>query len=414
MNIEIYIAKRLVKGTKSKNSFSSPVIKIAIAAIAIGLSVMILSVAIVTGFKSEIINKISGFGSHIQIVNYDNNSSFETFPVSENQSWIKEVREIKGIKSVNRFILKAGIIKTNENLQGVVFKGVGKDYDWNFFQQYIIDGKVPLLDDSIKSNDALISRKLAQSLNLKIGDNFIAYFIQDPPRMRKFSICGIYNTQIEEIDKTFVFIDLNHLRKLNNWQKDQITGYEIHIDNIKELTQYEIIINRIVGSNFSPDGNILKVKNIKDDYPGIFDWLSLLDINVWVLLILMLSVSGFNMITGLLVIILEKVNMIGIMKSMGASNLRIEKIFIYLSIFLISKGLLIGNIIGISLCLIQKFTGLIKLDPDSYYVSHVPININILHILLLNVGTIIITVIMLFLPAKIIAKINPSDSIKFN
>jgi lipoprotein-releasing system permease protein len=413
LNLEFFIAKRLFKGS-DKKSFSGPVIFISVSAIAISLAIMIISVSIVTGFKAEITNKIVGFGSHIQIVNYDNNSSYETFPISENQSFIAEIKKLTGILSINRFIIKAGIIKSEENLQGVVFKGVGKDYDWKFFRQYLVDGNIPIFLDSIRSDSILISQYLANILNLKTGDRFTAYFIQDPPRLRKFTVSGIYNTQLEDLDKTFVFLDLKHLRKINNWNEDQITGFEVHVDDIRKLLKYELLINQIVGSNFNPNGEILKVKNIKEEYPGIFDWLSLLDINVWVILVLMLSVACFNMITGLLVIILEKVSLIGILKSMGAANIKIEKIFIYLSSMLIIRGLVFGNILGLGLLFIQKYFGIIKLDPESYYLSVVPVNINVLHVLLLNVFTIITIVVMMFLPAKIISKISPSKSIKFN
>lgn len=413
MNLEFFIAKRLFKGS-DKKSFSGPVIFISVSAIAISLAIMIISVSIVTGFKAEITNKIVGFGSHIQIVNYDNNSSYETFPISENQSFIAEIKKLTGILSINRFIIKAGIIKSEENLQGVVFKGVGKDYDWKFFRQYLVDGNIPIFLDSIRSDSILISQYLANILNLKTGDRFTAYFIQDPPRLRKFTVSGIYNTQLEDLDKTFVFLDLKHLRKINNWNEDQITGFEVHIDDIRKLLKYELLINQIVGNNFRPNEEILKVKNIKEEYPGIFDWLSLLDINVWVILILMLSVACFNMITGLLVIILEKVSLIGILKSMGATNIKIEKIFIYLSSMLTIRGLVFGNILGLGLLFIQKYFGIIKLDPESYYLSVVPVNINVLHVLLLNVFTIITIVVMMFLPAKIISKISPSKSIKFN
>ena len=413
MNLEFFIAKRLFKGS-DKKSFSEPVIFISVSAIAISLAIMIISVAIVTGFKSEITNKIVGFGSHIQIVNYDNNSSYETFPINENQSFIPEIKKIPGILSINRFIIKAGIIKSEENLQGVVFKGVGGDYDWTFFRQYLVDGNIPTFADSIRSDSILISQYLSNVLNLKTGDRFTAYFVQYPPRIRKFIVSGIFNTQLEDLDKTFVFLDLKHLQKINNWQNNQITGFEIHVNNIRKLLRYELLINQIIGSNFSPDGEILKVKNVIEEYPGIFDWLSLLDINVWVILILMLSVACFNMITGLLVIILEKVSLIGILKSMGATNIKIEKIFIYLSSMLIIRGLLLGNLLGLGLLFIQKYFGIIKLDPESYYLSVVPVKINFIHILFLNLGTALMIVLMMFLPARIISKISPSKSIKFN
>lgn len=375
---------------------------------------MIISVSIVTGFKKEISQKVIGFGAHLQIVNFDNNTSYETYPITENQDWVDDITEIEGIETINKFIVKAGIAKTDEYLHGVVFKGVDNDYDWRFFKQYLQEGDTLIVNDSAKTNNVVISQYIADALNLKLGDKLGAYFIQDPPRMRKFTVSGIYNTQLEDLDKLFVLVDIKHLRKLNDWEDDQVTGFEIHVEDFSKLVEYEKEVNRLVGNNFSPDGSMLKVRSITEEYPGIFDWLSLLDINVWVILILMLVVAGFNMVSGLLVIILERVNMIGIMKSMGARNVQIEKVFIYFAGFLISRGLIIGNVIGIGLCLLQHFTGIITLDPESYYVSTVPVNINILHIFVLNVGTLIATIIMMILPSMIVSKINPADSIRFN
>ncbi|PLX08825.1 MAG: ABC transporter permease [Marinilabiliales bacterium] len=414
MNLELFIARRLVSKQHTGNSFSRPIVSVAIGGIAIGLAVMIVSVAIVTGFKNEISEKVIGFGSHLQIVNYDNNSSYETFPITQEQDWLDDITQIDGIRSVNKFIVKAGIAKTEEELHGVVFKGIDTDYNWQFFKQYMVRGDTLIINDSSKINNVVISEYIAKVLQLEVGDDIGAYFIQDPPRMRKFTVAGIYNTQLVDLDKLFILVDIKHLRKLNDWDDDQITGFEIQVEDFNNLIEYEKDVNRLVGNNFSPDGSLLQVRSIKDEYPGIFDWLSLLDINVWIILILMLAVAGFNMVSGLLVIILERVNMIGVMKSMGARNFQIEKVFVYFAGFLISRGLLIGNVLGIGLCLIQKYTGVIQLDPESYYVATVPINLDILYILGLNIGSLIITVLIMILPAKIISKINPADSIRFN
>ncbi len=396
------------------NSFSRPIIAVAIGGIAIGLAVMILSIAIVTGFKNEITNKVVGFGSHLQIVNFDNNTSYETYPISKTQTWISEIENIEGIESMNMFITKAGIAKTENDLQGVVFKGIDKDFNWQFFNQYLTQGDTLLINDTSRNNGVVVSEIIANALNLNLGDSFSAYFIQDPPRMRKFTIIGIYDTKLEDLDKFFVLCDIKHLRKLNDWKEDEITGFEIKIKDFSKIIDLEIQISRLVGNYISQDAGMLKVKNIKEDYPGIFDWLSLLDINVWVILILMLSVAGFNMISGLLVIILERVNMVGILKSIGASNVRIAKVFIYVAGFLISRGMIIGNIIGIGLCLLQKYFGIISLDPDSYYVAVVPININLIYILLLNIVSLFITLIMMVLPSFLVSKISPAETIRFN
>lgn len=414
MNLELFIAKRLFAKDKSGNNFSRPIVSVAVWGISVGLAVMILSVAIVTGFKTEITEKVVGFGSHIQIVNYDNNSSYETLPISENQEWFEAVKNTPGVQNMNKFIIKGGIIKTDEYLHGAVFKGIDTDFKWDFFSQYLVEGSVLQINDSVRSDSILISEYISKALNINVGDRIFAHFIQDPPRMRRFTVTGIYNTQLEDLDKLFVFTDIRHLRRLNDWEDNQISGFEIYISDFRQLFDYDLTITRIVGNTYTKDGDFVKVKNITDDYSNIFDWLSLLDMNVWVILGLIIAVAGFNMVSGLLVIILERVNMIGIMKSVGASSFNIGKVFIYHAAFLIMKGLLRGNLIGIGLCLIQLYTGLIKLDPSSYYVSKVPINLDIIHILILNGGTLMITTIMMILPSIIISKISPAEAIRFN
>ncbi|HOE38586.1 MAG TPA: ABC transporter permease [Bacteroidales bacterium] len=414
MNTELYLAKRIVSKKHAKHTFSRPIVAVAIGGIALGIAVMILSIAIVTGFKNEITNKVVGFGSHLQIVNFDNNTSYETYPISKSQTWLSELKQIEGVESVNMFITKAGIAKTDEDLQGVIFKGIDNDFDWKFFKQYLTEGDTLLISDSSRNNGVVVSASIANALKLNVGDSFSAYFIQEPPRMRKFTIIGIYETKLEDLDKIFVLCDIKHLRKLNDWKDDEITGFEVKIQDFSKIMDMEIKVSRLVGNYLSADGGMIKVKSIVEDYPGIFDWLSLLDINVWVILILMLSVAGFNMISGLLVIILERVNMIGILKSIGASNVKVAKVFIYVAGFLISRGMLIGNIIGIGLCLLQKYFGIITLDADSYYVSVVPINLDLIHLLLLNIGSLVITLIMMILPSMLVSKISPAETIRFN
>ena len=350
----------------------------------------------------------------MQIVNFDNNTSYETYPISKSQTWLSELKQIEGVESVNMFITKAGIAKTDEDLQGVIFKGIDNDFDWKFFKQYLTEGDTLLISDSSRNNGVVVSASIANALKLNVGDSFSAYFIQEPPRMRKFTIIGIYETKLEDLDKIFVLCDIKHLRKLNDWKDDEITGFEVKIQDFSKIMDMEIKVSRLVGNYLSADGGMIKVKSIVEDYPGIFDWLSLLDINVWVILILMLSVAGFNMISGLLVIILERVNMIGILKSIGASNVKVAKVFIYVAGFLISRGMLIGNIIGIGLCLLQKYFGIITLDADSYYVSVVPINLDLIHLLLLNIGSLVITLIMMILPSMLVSKISPAETIRFN
>ncbi|MBR6067423.1 MAG: ABC transporter permease [Bacteroidales bacterium] len=412
MNYEFFIAKRLVLKQRRSGGFSRSILGIAVAGIAVGLAVMLVSVAIVTGFKNEISRKVIGFGAHISITNYDSNSSYETVPISGEQTWLSSLREMDGVKSVDRYIVKAGIVKTADYLQGVVFKGVDEEYNWSFFEEYLVDGKLLEINDTARTNGVLVSQSIANVLNLKVGDSFAAYFIQNPPRMRKFTVEGIYNTQLEEFDKMYIVADIKHLRKLNDWKDGQVSGFEVKIDDIDQLDEMERKVSKTCCS-YNPDGEILKVTNIRQEYPGIFDWLSLLDMNVWIILGLMVAVTGFNMISGLLVLILERVNMIGILKSMGATNVSVRKVFLYFASYLTIKGLLWGNVIGILLCVLQYYFGIIHLDPASYYVSTVPINLDIVNILLLNAGTLVVIVVMMILPSFIVSKITPADSMRF-
>jgi len=387
VNTELFIARRLVSDQKGDNRISRPIIFIAILGIALGLAVMILSTAIVTGFKNEIREKIIGFGSHIQILNYDSNTSYETVPVSGNQEFINVLKKQRGIKNIQVFATKAGIIKTEEEIQGVVLKGIGNDFDWTFFRNNLTEGDIFHVSDSAQTNKVLISKYIADLLDLKTDDSFVMYFIQDPPRMRKFTISGIYNTSLEEFDRIFVLVDIGHIRKLNDWDENQVSGFEISIDNFNDLDYMTYQVMEAVGVNLDEEGARLSTINIIHKYPQIFDWLNLQDTNVWIILALMLLVAGFNMVSSLLILILERTNMIGILKAIGSNNLSIRKIFLYQSAFLISKGLLWGNLIGIGLAILQQKTGLMKLDEASYYLSTVPINLDISYILMLNTGT---------------------------
>jgi lipoprotein-releasing system permease protein len=414
MNVEYYIAKRLLKKQKGGNRFSRPIVSIAIAGIALGLAVMILAVAIVTGFKNEITQKVIGFGSHIQIVNYDTNTSYETIPISNKQEWKDDISKIEGVEHIQQYITKAGIIKTDNYLQGVVLKGIGPDFEWSFFKTHLFEGDLIEINDTVRINQVVISKYLADALQISIGDDLRTYFIQDPPRMRKFIVAGIYDTGLEDLDKIFVFVDIKHLQKLNNWEDDQITGFEVLLNDYSHLNNAELQITKLIGNRFSSDGSMLRTTNIRSEYPQIFDWLSLLDMNVWVILILMVSVAAFNMVSGLLVLILERVNMIGILKSLGAKNFSVRKVFLYHASFLTLRGLVIGNIIGVLICLIQIKWGVFTLDSSSYYVSSVPINLNLLHLLLLNAGTLLITFVMMIVPSLLIARISPIQAIQFD
>ena len=415
MNLEYFIAKRLLGKKEGGKSFSRPIINIAIIGIALGLSVMILSVAIVTGFKNEIRNKVIGFGSHIQIINYDSNISFETSPVRKDNNLIEEILEINEIKHVQIFATKPGIIKTDNDIQGIVLKGVDPGFNWSFFEKNIKSGTTlrEALSDTVLTNEVLISQSISSLLQLNVGDEFAMYFVQEPPRLRRFKVGGIYETGLGELDMLFVICDLRHIQRLNQWDKDQVSGYEIQIGDFKKIQEVAYNIFDLIGYGNMED-NWLRVISITDKYPQFFDWLGLLDMNVWIILALMLIVAGFNMVSGLLIIILERTNMIGILKALGIENFSLRKIFLYLAAFLIAKGLLWGNVLGIGIGLIQNYTGLLQLDQTTYFIDTVPMNLNVVHILLLNLGTMILTVCMLIIPSYLISKISPDKTIRFD
>jgi len=414
MNLPYFIARRLIRGRIEKTSFSRPINIIAIVGIAMGLAVMIIAVAVLTGFKQQIRDKIVGFGSNIQILNFDSNLSLETIPVSDTQAFVPRIQEMDGIRHVQVFATKAGIIKTAEAIQGVVLKGVGSDFDWDFFRSSIIDGRVFTVSDTGRTNDVIISKKISDMLRLKTGDSFAMYFVQDPPRSRRFTVSGIYETSLEEFDKMYVFCDIGHIKRLNGWTDDQVSGFEIFIDDFDRLDEMTLAVRNQVGYKLLEDETKFRVTNIRLRYPQIFDWLNFQDMNVFIIITLMLLVAGFNMISGLLIIILEKTNMIGIFKAIGSNNVTIRKIFLYQAAYLIVKGLLWGNIIGLGLAYLQLKTGIISLDPSSYYIKTVPVNLELSHILMLNAGTMIIIILMLLVPSQLISRISPVKAIRYD
>jgi lipoprotein-releasing system permease protein len=413
MKLEHFIARRLNSTSSGKGNLSRPFIRIATAAVSLSLAAMIIAVGVIIGFKNEIREKTIGFGSHIQIVNYDSNTSFETNPISRFQDFLPQISQIRGIRHIQVFAIKPGIIKTDTDIQGVVLKGVDNDFDWNFFEKNLVDGSILNLSDSITSNGAVISKTTSSLLRLYVGDTFDMFFVQEPPRVRRFTVTGIFDTQMAEFDRLFVLGDIRHIQRLNGWESDMVTGFELLIDDFKEINNLSYQIEDITVYQFLEDGSRLKVQNIIEKYPQIFDWLGLQDLNVIILLVLMLAVAGINMISGLLIIILERTNMIGVLKALGAQNRLIQKIFIIQSGQIIARGLFWGNLIGLSLAFIQLHFGVIKLDPESYYLSTVPINLNYINIILLNVGTFIVTITMLLVPSMVISRISPDKTIKF-
>lgn len=414
MNTEFFIARRLIKDKESRKQLSRSIVRIAVIGIALGLAVMIVTVATVTAFKKEIRSKVIGFAAHIQILNFDSNLSYETKPINRNQPFLGELRKTPGIRHVEVFALKPGIIKTKTDIQGVVLKGVDHDYDWTFFRKYLKDGTIIQPGDSLPSGQILISGYIARMLRLKTGDPVLMYFVQDPPRMRRFTIAGIYETGLEEFDKLYAIVDIRHIQKLNDWTPDQVSGFEIYIDRFDDINLMKYRVRDQIGYEVHDQEDNLKVVSITDKYPQIFDWLGLFDINVTIIIVLMLAVAGINMVSGLLILILERTNMIGILKALGTENIRIRRLFLYLSGFLIVRGLFWGNLIGIALCTAQYLGRFVRLDPSAYFLTYVPISFEWGYFFLLNIGTLIAILAMLLIPSMLIARISPDKTIRFN
>lgn len=414
MNLNLYIANKIRKGEVTGKKLAGPVIKVATLGITIGMIVMILSLAIGSGFKREIRDKIIGFGSHVQVVNYDYNSSYETNPIRRDSVFVGILQEIPGIKKIQEFATKPGLIKTSDNIQGIIVKGIGNDFNWEYLKNIIVDGNIPHYSGDTTSNDILISKTLAQSLQLNVGDKVPTYFFQEKIRARNFTISAIYDSHLPEFDKIFIFADIRHIIKLNNWDNNEITGYEITLDDFDQTNNLARQIDIVAASRISPDGGMLRTTTIAQLQPQILGWLDLLDTNVLVILVLIVLVAGFNMISGLLIIILERTAMIGILKALGKQNWNIRKVFLYLASFIISKGILWGNIIGVSICIAQYYWSLIPLNPENYFLDTVPVYLNPLHLVYLNIATISISYLMMIGPSYLITKISPVEAIRFD
>lgn len=414
MNLELFIARRIrFNDSEEKGKAAPPAVRIAIIGVALGLTVMILSVAIIIGFKKEVREKVIGFGSHIQISNYDNNISYETAPIVASDSLIQALASFPGIKHVETYATKPGMIKTEEDFQGIVFKGIDEHFNWTFFESTLKEGSLPLISADSTTSEVIVSRYLSNLLKLKSGDSFLAYFMQEGVRPRKFHIKGVYDSGFSDYDKFFIIGDIKQVKRINGWEANQVSGVELlvtdydKLDLISENLYFHMINKR------DSEGNMYFTRSVKDLNPGIFVWLDALDTNVIVILALIILVAGFTIISGLLIIILERTNMIGLLKAMGQRDSKIRKIFLYISFFLIGKGMIWGNIIGIGICLIQHYFKVIPLDQEVYYLDAVPIQLSISSLLLINVGTLLISMLMMLAPSYIIAKIEPSKSIRF-
>lgn len=414
MNLEYYIAKRVHFGEDKSNQFSKPAITIAIAGITLGIAVMLVSVMIVTGFKNVITDKIIGFGSHIKITNFDNNNSYETTAILEDSSFVNKLQKLEGISSIKRFSTKPGIFKTQNDFRGVVIKGQSADFDADYFSENMLHGKMFSYVDSLRNDSIVISESIAKALKLGLGDRIDAYFFQDKIKIRRFKICGIYATNFQEFDEMFVFADMRHIQQLNKWAENQISGYEVRVDDYKALDDIAYEVFLLTANTLDETGSSLRSRSIKELYPQIFSWLALLDTNVWIILGLMIMVSGFNMISGVLILILEKANMVGIVKSLGMRDWDIRKVFLYQAAFLTGKGLLYGNVLGLLFYVLQSQWGILSLDPENYYVTQVPVQLHWSHFVLLNAGTLFVIVGMMIIPSILIKRISVTRVINFD
>ena len=417
MRAETFIAQRLYYTHEAENRSSRPAIKVALLGIIIGVMVMIVTICIVVGFKRVVTEKVAGFGSHIQIVNFDSNNTYEMQPVALNDSLLVRLQSFEHVRFAEPFITKPGILQAHDNFQGIVLKGyslpedsivVAQDSPWRFFCSSLTNGHLPL-----SPREVIISTELARLLQISIGDDIVCYFVEENIRMRKFTVCGIFSTGLSEFDKLFIIGDISVLRILNEWSDRQASGIEICVDDIKHISEVDDKVFFATANRFDSEGNAYYVQTLVEKNPQIFAWLDLLDMNVVIIIILMLCVSAFNIISGLIILILDSINMTGILKALGANNRFLRRVFIIQAGMLICRGVLLGNILGLGLCALQYYTHIIPLDSATYYVSYVPIAFPWLGWLLLNIGTIAITLLVLLAPVSIVSKISPTEVMRF-
>ena len=414
MNFPLFIARKINGNEDKGRKVSKPAIRIATLGVAIGLAVMIVSVCVVLGFKHTIRDKVVGFGSHITVANFNSFQRSENYPIVVNDSLKRALMQTQGVHHVQRYAYTQGILKTDDDFLGVMLKGVGSDFDSTFIHQNMVVGSIPAFSDVKSQQKILLSKAIAEKLDLKVGDRIYAYFVNEQGvRTRRFTISGIYETNLKQFDSQICFTDLYTTNKLNGWQPEQCSGAEVQVNDFEQLDAAALnILNKVKGKT-DRYGDSYSTATIMEQNPQIFSWLDLMDLNVWIILALMVSVAGVTMISGLLIIILERTQMIGIMKAMGTKNAQIRHIFLWFATFIIGKGLLWGNLVGLGLVFLQKYTGLVTLDPKTYYVSTVPVELNVLLILALNLATLLICVFVLIAPSYLISHIHPAKTMHY-
>lgn len=410
MNLELFIARRLLSG-REKNAVSVPIIRIALVGVALGVCIMLLSIFIITGFKQEITNKLTGFSAHLDIGSYGSVGSYTAEKIQPSDTLLQSIEELPEVKDLYVYVTKPAILKSKQEIHGVVLHGVDSAYRGDFFVNNLKEGEFPDFHTVSPSNEILLSSLIADYLNLKVGDKVTAHFVQDPPRARVFIIKGIYDTGFNEYDGVFVLCDIRHLQRLNGWSAKEVSGISVELKNMDLLPIAEQKIDeRIPWENTD---TFYKVTTIYDSMPQLFEWLDLLNTNVWIILILLVVVAGFNMVSGLLILILDKTSLIGILKALGYKDISLRKLFLYIAVGLIGKGMLWGNGLAFLIAGIQKYFQLIHLDPANYYMDTVPVYFNIGYVILLNLGVLIISISMLIVPTMLISKIKPIKAIRF-
>ena len=414
MNLSFFIAKRIYSDKGDKRKVSRPAIHIATAGVAIGLAVMILTVSVVLGFKHTIRDKVIGFGSHIQVANFLTMQSSDPYPICIDDSIMRVIKGIEGVAHVERFALTQGILKTDEDFLGISFKGIGPEYDLSFIKSNLKRGSLPSFSDSANKGNLLLSSATADKMNLKTGDKVYAYFISDTGvKMRRFTVSGIFQTNMSQFDNSLCFTDLYTARKLNNWDGQLCSGAEVRVADLQLIDAVASRIADKVNRTTDHEGNIFSSQTIYESYPQIFSWLSLLDVNVWIILALMICVAGFTMISGLLIIILERTQMIGVLKALGMKGASVRHTFLWFAVFIIGKGMLIGDLLAAAIIVLQRQTGFISLDPTTYYVSEAPTEVNLPAFLLVNAATLLISVLVLVGPSFLISHIHPAKSMRY-
>ncbi|MBO4826104.1 MAG: ABC transporter permease [Prevotella sp.] len=414
MNLPLFIARRIQSDQGDERKVSRPAIRIATIGVAIGLAVMIVSVCVVLGFKHTIRDKVVGFGSHINVANFMCIQSTEELPVAINDSMMQVLKKAPGVAHVQRYTMKQGILKTDADFLGIMLKGVDNQFDTTFIANAMVEGSFPKFGTENSKNQIVVSKMMADKLGIKTGEKIFAYFFDNGNvRTRRFTINGVYETNLTMFDKNIVFADLRTAVKLNGWKDDQVSGAEVTVKDFNQLDKTATYFINMVNRTTDSYGETFSTATIKNLQPAIFSWLDLLDLNVWIILGLMVCVAGFTMISGLLIIILERTSMIGVLKALGATNTTVRHTFLWFAVFIIGRGLLIGNILGLGLVLLQRFTGLVKLDPATYYVTTVPVEINPLYIVLINIATLLICVFVLIAPSYLISHIHPAKSMRY-